>query len=78
MSGRADVLYDGDATFVKTFTKVAFGDSGQQYSFGFKAEKGKKFVVLLLGEMDAKANDCDLDALLNRLGYFKREQTNDH
>ena len=74
MSQRADVLYDGDATFAKSFTKVAFDESGQKYSFGFKADKGKQFVVLLLGEVDAKATDCDLDAMLNRLGYFKQER----
>uniref|UniRef100_A0AAU8GVQ6 Uncharacterized protein n=1 Tax=Pseudomonas phage PACT201 TaxID=3230130 RepID=A0AAU8GVQ6_9VIRU len=39
-------LNDGDATFVGSFTKVCWDrDNGQRYSFGFKPNRGKKFVV---------------------------------
>lgn len=67
-------LFDGDATFTKSFTKVAFGDdTGIRYNFGFKAQKGKQFVVMLLGEVDAKATDCDLEKMLNDLGFYRKE-----
>lgn len=66
-------LNDGDCTFTKTFNKVCFGESGQQFTFGFKASKGKKFVTLLLGEIDDKADDCDAEAMLNALGFYRKE-----
>ncbi|MEZ1840306.1 hypothetical protein QVM62_20865 [Pseudomonas putida] len=64
-------LYDGDATFTKSFAKVAFDEQGNQHTFTFKPERGKKFVTLLLGEVDGKAQDADLDAMLLKLGYAK-------
>ena len=42
-------------------------------SAGFKPTKGKKFVVLLLGEVDKTAIDYDLEAALNRLGFYRKE-----
>lgn len=70
-------LFDGDATFTKSFTKVAFGDdTGTRYSFGFKPQKGKQFVVMLLGEVDAKATDCDLEKMLNELGFYRQQRSN--
>jgi hypothetical protein len=64
-------LHDGDATFTKSFAKVAFDEQGYQHTFTFKPERGKKFVTLLLGEVDGKAQDADLDAMLLKLGYAK-------
>lgn len=64
----------GDASFTKSFTKVGFGESGNKYSFGFKAPRGKQFVVLLVGEADLKATDCDVEKMLNDLGFFRREE----
>ncbi|EPP8607624.1 hypothetical protein, partial [Pseudomonas aeruginosa] len=69
-------LNDGDATFVGSFTKVCWDrDNGQRYSFGFKPNRGKKFVVMLLGEADKTADDFDLEAALNRLGFYRREKS---
>jgi len=62
-------LFDGDATFTKSFAKVGFTDSGSKTTATFRSEKGKQFVVLLLGEVDAKATDCDLEEMLRKLGY---------
>ncbi|EPZ0818880.1 TPA: hypothetical protein ACKPJS_006247 [Pseudomonas aeruginosa] len=67
-------LNDGDATFVGSFTKICWGEeTGQKFTFGFKPERGKKFVVMLLGEADKDATDYDLEAALNRLGFFRQE-----
>lgn len=68
-------LFDGDATFVNSFTKIGWGqETGQKFTFGFKPERGKKFVVMLLGEVDKDATDYDLEAALNRLGFYRREE----
>lgn len=67
-------LYDGDCTFTKSFNKVCFGENGGQYTFGFKASKGKKFVALLLGEVDANSTDCDAETMLNALGFYRKGQ----
>lgn len=67
-------LHDGDATFVKHFNKVCFTESGDRFTFGFKPSRGKQFVTLLLGEIDAKETDCDIEGMLNRLGFYRREQ----
>ncbi len=64
-------LFDGDATFTKSFSKVGFTESGNKHTATFRAAKGRQFVVLLLGDVDAKAQDCDLDAMLKELGYEK-------
>ena len=51
-----------------------FAEDGKQcFSAGFKPTKGKKFVVLLLGEVDKTAIDYDLEAALNRLGFYRKE-----
>jgi len=66
-------LHDGDAMFTKSFTKTGVGEStGSVFTFGFKPNKGKKFVVMLLGEVDGKSNDCDCEAMLNALGFFRK------
>lgn len=68
-------LYDGDATFVSSFTKIAWGEeSGQKFTFGFRPARGKKFVVMLLGEADKDATDYGLEAALNRLGFYRKEE----
>ncbi|HCZ8844392.1 Uncharacterised protein [Enterobacter hormaechei] len=67
-------LHDGDASFASSFTKVVYSEDGKQcFSAGFKPTKGKKFVVLLLGEVDKTAIDYDLEAALNRLGFYRKE-----
>ena len=65
-------LFDGDAMFTKSFTKTGIGEStGSVFTFGFKPSKGKKFVVMLLGEADSKAEECDCEAMLNKLGFYR-------
>lgn len=64
-------LYDGDATFARSFSKVVFDELGYQHTFTFKVDRGKKFVVLLLGEVEGKAKNADLDAMLLKLGYAR-------
>lgn len=66
-------LNDGDATFVKSFNKICFGESGERFTFGFRPSNGKQFVVLLLGETDKDAVDCDIEGMLNRLGFYRRD-----
>lgn len=67
-------LNDGDATFSSKFVKVCYGSTEEQeFKFSFSPGKGKKFVTLLLGEVDKKANDCDIEGMLNRLGFYRRE-----
>jgi len=68
------ILQDGDCTFSKSFNKICIGENGQQYTFGFKANKGRKFVTLLLGDVPADAVDCDAEAMLNALGFYRKEQ----
>ncbi|MNZ70245.1 hypothetical protein D3C78_885770 [compost metagenome] len=69
-------LNDGDATFVSSFTKLGWGkDTSQEFSFRFKPSRGKKFVVMLLGETDKGATDFDLEAALNRLGFYRKEES---
>ncbi len=62
----------GDVTFQKSFSKVGF-DGDNRVTGTFKAPKGRQFVTLLIGDIDAKANDCDPEKLLNELGFFYRE-----
>lgn len=57
----------------KTGFNVPSEDGKQCFSAGFKPTKGKKFVVLLLGEVDKTAIDYDLEAALNRLGFYRKE-----
>lgn len=68
-------LQIGDCTFQPKFDKVTF--SGQQKITGtFKPPRGQQFAVLLLGTADRRADDFDVDAALNELGYFRREPGN--
>jgi len=68
-------LNDGDAMFTRSFTKTGVGEStGSVYTYGFKPNKGKKFVVMLIGEVDSKADDCDCEAMLNKLGFYRRKK----
>lgn len=69
-------LFNGDCTFQSRFNKVAFTVSGK-VTGGFKPPKGQQFVVLLLGTTDIKADDFDAEIALNRLGFFRKEPTND-
>lgn len=73
MSNDPSKLHIGDATFQKRFEKVVYADNGNRFTFGFSAPKGRKFVTLLIGDVDAKAEDADLDALLANLGYVRSE-----
>lgn len=66
-------LNDGDATFVGSFNKVAWTEDGRKVTFGFKAPRGEQFAVLLLGSAPKDAEDFDIEAALNRLGFFRRE-----
>lgn len=68
-------LDDGDATFVGSFTKIGWHrDTGEKVQVGFRPSRGKKFVVMLLGEADKNADDFDLEGALNRLGFYRREE----
>lgn len=63
-------LHNGDVTFQKKFTKVAFTDSSV-IEGDFLPPKGQKFVTLLLGTASKDANDYDVEAALNRLGFVR-------
>jgi hypothetical protein len=63
----------GDVTFQKSFAKVGF-DGINRVTGTFKAPKGRQFVTLLIGDVDAKSTDCDPEKMLNQLGFFYREQ----
>lgn len=67
-------LFDGDATFTKSFARVGFTPSGNKHTATFRAAKGKQFVVLLLGEVDAKATEVDLEAMLKNIGFVRAEE----
>ncbi|HGJ9381275.1 TPA: hypothetical protein ACJX8O_003452 [Pseudomonas aeruginosa] len=67
-------LYDGDATFVGSFNKIVWTEEGEEMTFGFKPPSGEKFVVMLLGSAQKDATDFDLEAALNRLGFYRREE----
>ncbi|MEG0966750.1 MAG: hypothetical protein RSG92_15380 [Pseudomonas sp.] len=64
----------GDFTFQDKFDKVVFA-GGQRMTGTFKPPKGRKFVVLLLG--DARPLDTDFDAIaaLDRLGFVPKEDS---
>ena len=58
----------GDAIFSTTMRdERAFGWRS------FKAPKGQRFVLLLLGTVDKEASNFDADAALNRLGWHFRD-----
>lgn len=63
-------LQNGDATFQKKFTKVAFTDSSV-VECDFLPPKGQQFVTLLLGTAPKGAKDFDVEAALNRLGFVR-------
>lgn len=67
----------GDVTFMSRFDKVAFTEANEPHTFGFRPHRGKKFVVLLLGEVDKKAIDAPAEAMLNELGFFRRTSPED-
>lgn len=69
-------LFNGDCTFQSRFNKVAFTVNGK-ITGGFKPPRGQQFVVLLLGATGIKADDFDVEDALNRLGFFRKEPTND-
>lgn len=60
-------LLDGDASFASKFELKIPGLSAT-----FKPHKGKKFVVLMLGEVDAKADTADIEAMLGKLGFVRK------
>jgi hypothetical protein len=62
----------GDAAFAKLFRKTQRNSDGLQISANFAPPKGKEFVVLLIGEVDAGTVYADPDVMLNALGYFKK------
>lgn len=68
-------LNDGDVIFVGSFIKVCWDcDNGQCYLFGFKLNCGKKFVVMLFGEVDKIVDDFDFEVVLNCFGFYWREK----
>lgn len=71
MSGPHD-LCAGDATFAKSFQKISRGDNGAQMTAGFKAPKGREFVVLLLGDVEAGQSWVDIEKMLNDLGFYRK------
>lgn len=66
-------LFNGAVTFQGSFNKIGFTDDGQKVTAGFKPPKGEQFVVLLLGTVKKGAVDCNAEELLNKLGFFRRE-----
>jgi hypothetical protein len=67
-------LFEGDCTFATHFNKVLRSDCGAEVTAGFKAPRGREFVVLLLGDVEAGQGCVDVDKMLNELGYFKRDE----
>lgn len=61
-------LNDGDATFASTFKLIR----GKGWAT-FKPQQGKKFFVLLLGTVDKNAETADIEAALNKLGFYRKE-----
>ncbi|HBO1022120.1 TPA: hypothetical protein L4E46_003927 [Pseudomonas aeruginosa] len=68
-------LHDGDATFVGSFNKIGWTDDGHKMTFGFRPPRGEQFVIMLLGSAKKDATDFDLEAALNRLGFYRREES---
>jgi len=62
----------GDFTFQGKFDKVVFAGS-QRITGTFKPPKGRKFVVLLLGDVDGLETDFDAIAALDALGFVPKE-----
>lgn len=67
-------LYEGDCSFAKRFNKITRSDSGEQLTGTFNAPRGREFVVLLLGDVEAGQSAVDINKMLNELGYFRREE----
>ncbi|AWZ87754.1 hypothetical protein CSC41_4888 [Pseudomonas aeruginosa] len=44
-------------------------------TFGFRPPRGEQFVIMLLGSAKKDATDFDLEAALNRLGFYRREES---
>lgn len=67
-------LRPGDATFAKSFTRISYSECGSfSQTLRFSAGKGRKFVTMVLGDVDAKETFADVDKMLNELGYYWRE-----
>jgi hypothetical protein len=64
-------LFNGDCTFQTSFNKVAFSDD-RRVTGTFKPPRGKQFAVLLLGTADKSAQDFDIEAALNALGFYRK------
>lgn len=60
-------LNDGDASFSSTFELKT-----PVIAAKFKPRRGKKFVVLLLGEVDKNEETADIEAMLNKLGFVRK------
>lgn len=57
----------GEATFANDFKLII----GRDW-FKFKPHAGKKFVVLLVGEVDKDAETADVEAMLVKLGFERK------
>jgi hypothetical protein len=60
-----DAIVHGDAILTSYLR-----DERPNGSRGFKAPKGRRFVLLLLGTVDKQATVFDVDAALNELGWL--------
>lgn len=70
MTGAIYLNY-GDATFSSSFAKIMRSDEGYELKASFKPERGKEFVVLLLGETDKGTPYVDVEEMLNKLGFYR-------
>lgn len=70
MSGPRE-LHAGDATFAKSFNKISRGENGEQLTVGSKAPKGREFVTMLLGDVEAGQAWVDIEVMLNELGFYR-------
>ncbi|WP_079281418.1 hypothetical protein [Pseudomonas aeruginosa] len=52
-----------------------FNRIGHKMTFGFRPPRGEQFVIMLLGSAKKDATDFDLEAALNRLGFYRREES---
>jgi len=69
-------LHIGDFTFQGKFDKIVFAGN-QRITGTFKPPKGRKFVVLLLGDVDASDDDFDAITALDALGFVQKESSHD-
>lgn len=71
---RPCVLCAGDATFATTFRAISRSQSGDETEVNFRAQKGREFVVLLLGDVKKGQPNADIEKMLNELGFYRKEQ----